>query len=70
LATANDVGVDEPAIAPASAGEAAESDLDAVRLSDELITKARQTGARITFIEDPSLLADHGGVAALLRFRI
>jgi peptide subunit release factor 1 (eRF1) len=41
-----------------------------VRLADELITKATQTAARITFIEDASLLADYGGVAALLRFRI
>jgi peptide chain release factor subunit 1 len=69
-ATANDVGLHEPAVESASAGEAAESDLEAVRLSEELIRKARQTGARITFIEDPSLLAHYGGVAALLRFRI
>jgi peptide subunit release factor 1 (eRF1) len=41
-----------------------------VRLADELITKAKQTSARITFIEDPDLLSGYGGVAALLRFRI
>jgi peptide subunit release factor 1 (eRF1) len=41
-----------------------------VRLADELVTRARQTGARITFIEDASLLAEYGGAAALLRFRI
>ena len=40
------------------------------KLSDELITRAQQTAARITFIEDASLLADVGGVGALLRFRI
>ncbi len=53
-----------------SAGEAAEAGRQVVRLADELIAKARQTGARITFVEDPSLLADYGGVAAILRFRI
>jgi peptide chain release factor subunit 1 len=37
--------------------------------ADELVAKARQTSARVTFIEDPSLLAGCGGVAASLRFR-
>ena len=37
---------------------------------DDLVTLARQTSARITFIEDPELLADVGGVGALRRFRI
>ena len=41
-----------------------------LKLSDELVTRAQQTAARIRFIEDPSLLADVGGVGALLRFRI
>lgn len=41
-----------------------------LKLSDELITRAQQTAARIRFIEDASLLADVGGVGALLRFRI
>jgi hypothetical protein len=40
------------------------------RVADELVRRAAQTGATITFIEDSSLLADQGGVAALLRFRI
>ena len=34
------------------------------------ITKAAQTCARITFVQDPELLADYGGVAAILRFKI
>ena len=38
--------------------------------ADELVTKAQQNGARIRFIEDDSLLADVGGVGALLRFKI
>jgi peptide subunit release factor 1 (eRF1) len=41
-----------------------------LKLSDELVTRAHQTAARIRFIEDASLLAGVGGVGALLRFRI
>lgn len=40
------------------------------KVADELVTKAKQTAAKITFIEDASLLQEFGGVAALLRFRI
>ena len=39
-------------------------------VADELVTLARQTSARITFIGDPALLADVDGVGALLRYRI
>ncbi|HZS06434.1 MAG TPA: Vms1/Ankzf1 family peptidyl-tRNA hydrolase [Blastocatellia bacterium] len=39
-------------------------------LADELVTLARQTDAKITFIEDASLLAEVGGVGALLRYRV
>jgi peptide chain release factor subunit 1 len=39
-------------------------------LANELVTLGQQTSARIRFIEDPALLADVGGVAALLRFRL
>jgi peptide chain release factor subunit 1 len=70
LTTANDAGLEESAVDTAAAGEAADGDPEVVRLADELVTKAKQTGARITFIEDPSLLSNYGGVAALLRFRI
>ena len=41
-----------------------------LKLSDELVTRAQQTAARIRFIEDDNLLAGIGGVGALLRFRI
>lgn len=68
-AAANDAG-GGPVVEQTTAGEPAGAAPEAVRLSDELITKARQTGARITFIEDPALLNAFGGVAALLRFRI
>jgi peptide subunit release factor 1 (eRF1) len=53
-----------------SAGEPANTQPEIVRLADELIAKAKQTSARITFIEDADLLSGYGGVAALLRFRI
>ena len=69
--TANDAVLPESAVESVSSGdEASDVAPEVVRLADELVTKAKQTGARITFVEDPSLLAPHGGAAALLRFRI
>jgi peptide chain release factor subunit 1 len=70
IGSANDAVLSEPAVETASAGEAADSTPEILRLADELITRATQTGARITFIEDPELLKPYGGVAALLRFAI
>jgi peptide subunit release factor 1 (eRF1) len=70
VATANDSTLFDPAVEPAAAGEAASAKPDVVRLADELVTRARQTGARVTFIEDAHLLSEYGGVAALLRFRV
>lgn len=63
------VTMTQPAVT-ALAGEAAGASTETVQLADELVTKARQTAARITFVEDASLLMPYGGVAALLRFRI
>jgi peptide chain release factor subunit 1 len=60
----------EPVLEPIAAGEPAEADAEMVRLADELVTKATQTSAKITFIERADLLADYGGVAAILRFKI
>ena len=60
----------EPVLETVAAGEPAEARAETVRLADELITKAAQTGARITFVQDSRLLADYGGVAAILRFSI
>lgn len=48
----------------------ANSDRRRLHLSDELVTRAKQTGARIRIIEDPELLRAHGGVGAMLRFRV
>jgi peptide subunit release factor 1 (eRF1) len=53
-----------PALLKAASPEGADA------LANELVTLAQQTGARIRFIEDPSLLAEAGGAGALLRFRI
>jgi peptide chain release factor subunit 1 len=39
-------------------------------IADEFVTKARQTSAKVTFIEDASLLATVGGVGAMLRYKI
>ena len=39
-------------------------------IAEALLVMARQTSALVSFIEDPSLLAPVGGVAARLRFRI
>ena len=38
--------------------------------ADLLVTRARNTGAHVTFIEDSALLADVGGVGALLRYQL
>jgi peptide chain release factor subunit 1 len=69
-AAANDAGLSEPAVETTVAGEAAQGTPEVVRLADELVAQAKQNAARITFIEDPELLQRHGGVAALLRFKI
>ena len=42
----------------------------AVVMADELVTRAQQTSAKVTFVEDPGLLAEFGGVGATLRYRI
>ncbi len=59
-----------PAVETEAGGEAATADPRVLRLSEELIRRAKTTGARVTFIEDPAMLEEFGGVAALLRFTI
>ena len=41
-----------------------------VKVPDELVTRANQTGAGVTFIEDAALLADIGGIGATLRYKV
>ena len=38
-------------------------------IADELVARARQTNADVTFVEDAARLAAYGGVGAKLRFR-
>ena len=40
------------------------------RAADELIVQARNTSAKVRFIEDPALLAPVGGVGAFLKFKL
>jgi peptide chain release factor subunit 1 len=58
-----------PVQADTSAPQGAGDEMQ-LTLASELVVRAEQTGARIRFIQDPALLADIGGVGALLRFRI
>ncbi len=56
---------DESATGHQSRGESPDSKLTT---ADLLVRRARRTGARITFIEDPALLSGVGGVGAMLRY--
>jgi peptide subunit release factor 1 (eRF1) len=47
-----------------------QADSDRHRLADHFVVHAHKSGARVRFIENAELLADVGGVGALLRFRI
>ncbi len=40
------------------------------RVANELVVKARQTSAKIRFIEEAALMAAVGGVGAFLRFKL
>jgi peptide subunit release factor 1 (eRF1) len=45
-------------------------EVETVDLGAELVTRARNTGAPVSFIEDASLLEQVDGVAGLLRFTL
>jgi peptide chain release factor subunit 1 len=65
----------EDAVAPNAAKAATSADAHAERsageqVADELVAKARQTAAKIRFIQDPAHLAPFGGVAARLRYKV
>ena len=62
--------VHELLIAADPAGLRARDGRQGAEVADDLVAKARQTDARVTFIEDSGLLADAGGVGGLLRFRM
>jgi peptide subunit release factor 1 (eRF1) len=63
-----DEGHPEPEVPDATEGTKSE-DAPQSSLPDVLVTKARQTGATVTFVEDPALLESVGGVGAFLRWR-
>jgi peptide subunit release factor 1 (eRF1) len=69
VAILSDAEVAEPVVAGQD-GAVANIEPDSLIVADDLVTRARQTSARITFIEDATLLEDVGGVGALLRYRI
>ena len=72
-ASAREIRFDEEEFDAASMPDASPGQpvfADRVMAADLLVTRARQTGARVTFIEDQALLAGVGGVGALLRYRI
>jgi peptide subunit release factor 1 (eRF1) len=50
--------------------DAAPAEPAQLSLADDLVTRAQQQSARIRFVENPDLLAEVGGVGALLRFKI
>jgi peptide chain release factor subunit 1 len=63
--------VDALLAARAPDGEANSSETSPeVIVADELVTRARQSSAQVTFIENATLLADVGGVGARLRYRL
>jgi peptide chain release factor subunit 1 len=45
-------------------------EVETVDLPDELVTRAKSTGATVSFIQNPTLLAEVDGVAGLLRFTL
>jgi peptide chain release factor subunit 1 len=67
---AREEGAAPPVESAIERGGARITDPASARVADDLVRKATQTGATISFIEDGALLAPHGGVAGLLRFRI
>ena len=53
-----------------SAPTGGHEDSDRHRLADHFVVHAHRSAARVRFVEDEQLLADVGGVGALLRFKI
>ncbi|HEX8558526.1 MAG TPA: Vms1/Ankzf1 family peptidyl-tRNA hydrolase [Pyrinomonadaceae bacterium] len=70
VAILSDAEVVEPVVAGEDGGTVANIEPDSVIVAADLVARARQTSARITFIEDPALLEEVGGCGAFLRYRI
>ena len=69
VAILSDTEVAEPFVAGQD-GAVANTEPDSVIVAADLVKRARQNSARVTFIEDATLLEGVGGCGALLRFRI
>jgi peptide subunit release factor 1 (eRF1) len=59
-----------PAPIAVETSEPVAADMARLKLANELVARAQQTGATVRFIEDPGLLEEFGGVGAFLRFRL
>jgi peptide chain release factor subunit 1 len=70
VAILSDAEVVEPVVAGEDGGTVANIEADSVIVAADLVARARQTSARITFVEDPALLEEVGGCGAFLRYRI
>jgi peptide chain release factor subunit 1 len=55
---------------PPELAAALPEEAETVDLADELVTRAKSTGATVSFIENPTYLAEVDGVAGLLRFTL
>jgi peptide subunit release factor 1 (eRF1) len=56
-------------MAPQAPASGPDSPTRQVLMADALVTRARQTGASVTFVEDSALLAPVGGVGLMLRYK-
>jgi peptide subunit release factor 1 (eRF1) len=70
VAILSDAEVVEPVVVGEDGGTVANIEADSVIVAADLVARARQTSARITFIEDVSLLEEYGGCGAFLRYRL
>jgi peptide chain release factor subunit 1 len=66
----SDTEVVEPTVAASDPAAVSNTEPDSVIVAHELVARAQQTAAKVIFVEDPGLLAEFGGVGALLRYRI
>jgi hypothetical protein len=64
------IAADPTAVAAEGARDGAADPGGSVAIAEDLVERARRTDAKVSFIEDPTLLRDVGGVGGLLRFRI
>jgi peptide chain release factor subunit 1 len=64
------VSASEDAVHDDGDPDAAVNSSDGTSIAEQVVRLARTTGAHVSFIEDPALLADVGGVGAMLRYRL